>query len=519
MNSESVYLSAVSDTQWAPQGLHDALAAQESNLITDIEALVSIPSMADMSKAEPGAPFGRPVRDALDYMTRRAKALGLRPYTDPSGAYAYADIGKGPKVILVPVHLDVMPGGDPSNWFTGDPFKFDIRTHPQTRQRAMFGRGVVDDKGPAVMVLYAAAMLVGLKLNRDVRIRIAFFSDEERGKWDVDVKSYLEKEGYPALALVPDANFPYVIERDIIATELSGLGNPLPRSVAARNGIKIESLSTGDNRQNQVPDRVTAEISAPKKSQLEELLRVLSNALHERVVFSAITRDNGSSRVTVTVKGQAVHARKAWEGINAVQILAQALTGVRMADTPSARVIHFIQTQIGYGWEGSDLLGIESMPRKTHGEQSFNIGVVDTNLEGARLVVDNRVRIQASRAETLQGWQNIAQRAGMQCKKTMELPGITPRADHPALPVLMTSVRRAFNKPMTPPIEGGGTYARAFKKPDDPDQLSIAYGPLPKGHPETEHQPNEFMGMQCFRAGLQTYLNTFHAATMGRSII
>ena len=36
------------------------------DVVADIEQLVSYPSVAVAADAEPGAPFGRPVRDALD---------------------------------------------------------------------------------------------------------------------------------------------------------------------------------------------------------------------------------------------------------------------------------------------------------------------------------------------------------------------------------------------------------------------------------------------------------------------
>ena len=36
------------------------------DVVSDIASLVAHPSVADISAAEPGAPFGRSVRDALD---------------------------------------------------------------------------------------------------------------------------------------------------------------------------------------------------------------------------------------------------------------------------------------------------------------------------------------------------------------------------------------------------------------------------------------------------------------------
>ena len=46
------------------------------DVVADIARLVEVPSIADASAAEAGAPFGRPVREALDPARAGAKRLG-----------------------------------------------------------------------------------------------------------------------------------------------------------------------------------------------------------------------------------------------------------------------------------------------------------------------------------------------------------------------------------------------------------------------------------------------------------
>ena len=50
--------------------------------VADIEQLVSYPSVAVSADAEPGAPFGRPVRDALDCALGIAQKLGYQTSDD-----------------------------------------------------------------------------------------------------------------------------------------------------------------------------------------------------------------------------------------------------------------------------------------------------------------------------------------------------------------------------------------------------------------------------------------------------
>lgn len=50
--------------------------------VADIERLVSYPSVAVSANAEPDAPFGRPVRDALDCALGIAQKLGYQTSDD-----------------------------------------------------------------------------------------------------------------------------------------------------------------------------------------------------------------------------------------------------------------------------------------------------------------------------------------------------------------------------------------------------------------------------------------------------
>ena len=118
------------------------------DVVADIEQLVSYPSVAVSADAEPGAPFGRPVRDALDCALGIAQKLGYQT-SDDEGYVGIADIpGRGDKQLATICHVDVVPAGP--GWNT-DPFTM------ERREGWLLGRGVIDDKGPAVLSLYAGA--------------------------------------------------------------------------------------------------------------------------------------------------------------------------------------------------------------------------------------------------------------------------------------------------------------------------------------------------------------------------
>ena len=94
------------------------------DVVADIEQLVSYPSVAVAADAEPGAPFGRPVRDAFDCALGIAQKLGYQT-SDDEGFVGIADIpGRGDKQLATICHVDVVPAGP--GWNT-DPFAMERR--------------------------------------------------------------------------------------------------------------------------------------------------------------------------------------------------------------------------------------------------------------------------------------------------------------------------------------------------------------------------------------------------------
>ena len=91
------------------------------------------------------------MRAALDCGLAIAERLGYRT-GDDEGYLGWADIpGDDERQVATIAHVDVVPAGP--GW-TGDPFTV------RERDGWLLGRGVIDDKGPAVLSLYAGAFLM-----------------------------------------------------------------------------------------------------------------------------------------------------------------------------------------------------------------------------------------------------------------------------------------------------------------------------------------------------------------------
>jgi len=121
------------------------LAEHESDMLADLQALLRIPSLE--SDAEPNAPFGAENRRALDFMLDLAQKAG-HTTKDLDGYCGYAEYGTGEKEVLTLGHLDVVPVGP--GWTFG-PFEATLADDGY-----IYARGACDDKGPTMMMWYAA---------------------------------------------------------------------------------------------------------------------------------------------------------------------------------------------------------------------------------------------------------------------------------------------------------------------------------------------------------------------------
>ena len=110
----------------------------------DIASLVQIPSIAE-KKSREGAPYGENCRIVLEAMQKIAQREKIET-DDVDGYCLRLTAGEGETEIGIWNHLDVVPAGE--GW-TYPPFACTIKNG------YLIGRGVQDNKGPAMAVFYA----------------------------------------------------------------------------------------------------------------------------------------------------------------------------------------------------------------------------------------------------------------------------------------------------------------------------------------------------------------------------
>ena len=178
------------------QKILEKIDACKDQMLKDIRSLVKIDSVE--TAAAPGAPFGPGVQKALQKALETGERLGFRT-VNFDNYIGYVEYGKGEDYVCAIGHVDVVPPGD--GW-RQPPFSGHME------EGTLYGRGVLDNKGPIIACLYGLYVLKELGYEPKHRIRIIFGCDEESGF--EDLPWYLTKEKPPLYGFTPDCKFPVV---------------------------------------------------------------------------------------------------------------------------------------------------------------------------------------------------------------------------------------------------------------------------------------------------------------------
>ena len=171
----------------------------QPELIETIRELVSIYSI--QMKPEENAPFGKGPADALHKALEISERLGFNTVNiDNKIGYAeYVSNEYNDEYIGIFGHVDVVPLGE--GWKH-------VPLGGEIENNRIYGRGVLDNKGPILSNLFALYILKKLGIKFDIPVRVVFGANEETGFGCV--KYYLTKEKPPVFGWTPDCKWPVV---------------------------------------------------------------------------------------------------------------------------------------------------------------------------------------------------------------------------------------------------------------------------------------------------------------------
>ena len=164
---------------------------------------------SSLSRATSAMPFGKGAADCLAHFLALADSLGFEThkYDNYVGEVIFGD---AEKEFAILAHLDVVPAG---NGWEKDPFSGEIS------DGKIWGRGAIDDKGPAMCILYALKALKDEGFVPAKKIKFIVGCNEECG-WAC-IEHYNEVNTMPEEGFSPDGSFPVIYaEKGILHVRL-----------------------------------------------------------------------------------------------------------------------------------------------------------------------------------------------------------------------------------------------------------------------------------------------------------
>ncbi len=400
---------------------------------------------SSIKPAEGKYPFGKETADCLDYFLSLAQSFGFETHNYD---YYVGEVvfGEGEEFAIL-AHLDVVPAG---NGWKYPPFGGVVNddvSEGGVQGKKLWGRGTTDDKGPAIICLYALKALKDEGFIPRRKIKLIVGCNEEAG-WQC-IKHYNKVAHMPEEGFTPDAGFPVIYaEKGILHFTCAFQMQDAP----------FTSLQAGEAA-NMVCDRASAFLTR----KTEEKLVGYENP----IAGTSLSYDN-TTRLLVA-RGKSAHGSQPEGGANALQALLCFLATV---DETCA---------FAYDVLFNDCLQLKVFKDET-GVLTLSPDMA-TYQDGV-LKITTDARIPATFAK--ESVTDILNEAGVAFEIDNYQAPLYNDKEGKLISTLCKVYNDATGSTTSPLAIGGGTYARALK-------CGCAFGPELLGEEITIHQPNEYI--------------------------
>ncbi len=421
-------------------------------MVSDLRRLVSIPSV--MGEPAENAPFGREPAKALAEMLDMCEKAGLsvRNIGGYMGTADFYPAEKTPELGIL-CHLDVVPEG--GGWSV-PPFEL------TERGGRLYGRGAIDDKGPAAAVLYAVKALKANGTRLGKNLRLIFGTNEENGSADLEL--YRKKEKLPEMLFTPDGSYP------VINTE-KGM---LRISYKARVNDKIIRIQ-GGRAVNAVPEYAEAVLTG-----VDENIPA-SFGKYKGIAFSC---ERLGKTLKISAKGKSAHASLPETGANAVTALLAAVSDI-CGDSSCAALAEMFP----FGETDGFSEGIKCSDKLSGGLTSVlsMVSCSDGVLEAKQ---DVRFPAGKSSGDILGLIRKAAEKAGLEMKADMVSEPHHVPGDSEFVQKLLTVYERVTGEKGYCVAIGGGTYVHETEG-------GVAFGAEFPGEENNMHGADESVSVEC----------------------
>ena len=438
--------------------LYDKILDYREELFEDLNRLLAIESVDGAREDDCAA--------ALDFICKRAEDFGLTAER-VTGKSAHVDLGTGGRLCGVLSHLDVVPAGN--NW-TVNPYAL------TERDGRLYGRGVADDKGAALVNLYCLRALKELGVEGKNTLRAIYGTAEETGMSDMD--GYFAQKRLPDLAFTPDSEYGVCYaEKGILHVEVS----------TPTNEAKVLSQFHAGKAINAVPD--LAYVMLDSSGYDEQLLMRLADAGEGNYEFN-YTIDG----LMIISRGRAAHACEPQKGFNAASALIDLITHAYDVHEIGA-LCSFIDYAVNCETNGRSL-GLK-MSDAVSGALTVNLGCVHIEGNEARALFDIRYPVTVNGDYVLRQFRSVAEYNNLNVRVLHHDRPLYVEKDSELVRLLADAYEAVTGEKAPLYSTGGGTYARKL------GGRGVAFGPNFKDDDIRMHNADESVDRENFLRHMQ----------------
>ena len=446
--------------------LKEKVLDYKDEVVKEIQNAIRVKSVKEAPL--PGMPFGEGPAKALDHFMDLAKKLGFK--AENFNNYAmHIDMGEGEETLGILAHVDVVPEGD--NW-TYPPYSGTIA------DGKIFGRGTLDDKGPAIISLFAMKAIAdsGVKLNK--KIRMILGADEESGS--ACLKYYFGelKMPYPDIAFTPDSSFPVTYaEKGMVRVKIKKKFNTL-QDVVIKGGNAFNSVP--NEAHGVIPVDILGEVKNKNKVEFEREGNTYK-------VFSA---------------GIPAHGAYPSKGYNAVSALFEVLKNIEVKNEELKGLVTFFDKFVKMETDGKSF-GVKCTDGET-GELTLNLGKMSLENNELEICLDMRVPVKIDLDKIEETIKKNTEDYGYEFELYSKTKPLYVPKDSFLVSTLMNIYKELTGDNNAQPVAiGGGTYAKHAKN-------AVAFGALLPDQEDRMHQRDEYLEISKINKLLQIYVEAIY---------
>lgn len=438
---------------------------KKKDILNDLNGFIAIPSISDNEEE---------VKNALIYAVELGKKLGFRTKTVCNNQIGILEIGEGDETLGILVHVDVVPPGKEENW---DIPPFEMRV----KDKKIYGRGTMDDKGPIVVCLYAMKSLIdsGELMHKKVQMIIG---TQEEVSW-TDMDSY-RKAGYPLpdYGFTPDGEFPLCnIEKGILdADMIFDLAEDFKKT-----GWYLKDIDAGIMI-NAIPGEAKALLNYYKSGRVMESKELKS-------------------------KGKAVHSSQPEKGDNALFSLLKVVEKEDLIENQMLRILNMLNDKFGsfFGKE----LGLYSDSDWYNGEfvhrNAFSVNLFKVNEGKIKIHINCRFAYGTEPQEIEDALRRVAEEYGGELFNVESLPAVYISKERPFIKEFAAAYEIASERKNEFVLAYGGSYAKAMPN-------IVSWGPIFPGEEDKCHEDNEYINCESLMTSGKIFAIALHKIVMSQ---